>query len=98
MLSESLRAVVSQRLLPRKDGLGVVPAVEVLMATPAVANLIRESRVHQVRSTMQTGAALGMQTLDVSLQALVTAGIVDIEDARRVAEDPRALVAPIGMV
>jgi twitching motility protein PilT len=98
MLSESLRAVVSQRLLPRKDGLGVVPAVEVLMATPAVANLIRESRVHQVRSTMQTGAALGMQTLDVSLQALVMAGVVDIEDARRVAEDPRALVAPPGMV
>jgi twitching motility protein PilT len=94
MLSESLRAIVSQRLLPRKDGLGVVPAVEVLMATPAVANLIRESRVHQLRSTMQTGAALGMQTLDVSLQALVTAGVVDAEEARRVAEDPRAITAP----
>ena len=98
MLSESLRAVVSQRLLPRKDGLGVVPAVEVLMATPAVANLIRESRVHQVRSAMQTGAALGMQSLDGSLQALVTAGVVDVEEARRVAEDPRAIAAPPGMV
>lgn len=93
MLCESLRAVVSQRLLPRKDGLGVVPAVEVLMATPAVQNLIRESRVHQIRATMQTGVALGMQTLDASLQGLVSAGVVDLEEARRVAEDPKALVA-----
>ncbi len=94
MLSESLRAVVSQRLLPRKDGLGVVPAVEILMATPAVANLIRDSRVHQLRSTMQTGTAMGMQTLDASLQILVNAGTVDVEVARRVAEDPKAIVAP----
>ncbi|MBM4281258.1 MAG: type IV pilus twitching motility protein PilT [Deltaproteobacteria bacterium] len=90
MLSESLRAVVSQRLLPRKDGTGVVPAVEVLRATPAVANLIRESRTHQLRSVMQTGAALGMQTLDASLTDLVARGVVGADDARRVADDPRS--------
>jgi twitching motility protein PilT len=93
MLSESLRAVVSQRLLPRKDGLGVVPAVELLMSTPAVMNLIRESRVHQLRSAMQTGTALGMQTLDASLQRLVNNGIIDVDVARSYAEDPKAITA-----
>ena len=85
-LAESLRAIVSQRLLPRKDGNGVVPAVEVLMATPAVQNLIRDSRVHQIRSAMQTGAALGMQVLDASLADLVNRGVVDAAEARRYAE------------
>ena len=88
-LSESLRAIVSQRLLPRKDGSGVVPAVEVLMATPAVQNLIRESRVHQLRSAMQTGAASGMHVLDASLADLVARGVVDVAEARRHAEDPK---------
>lgn len=91
MLSESLRAIVSQRLLPRADGLGVVAATEVLMSTPAVANLIRENRAHQLKTTMQTGAALGMQTLDASLQDLVVRGLVTVEEARRHAEDPRAI-------
>jgi twitching motility protein PilT len=91
MLSESLRAIVSQRLLPRADGMGVVAATEVLMSTPAVANLIRENRTHQLKTTMQTGAALGMQTLDASLQDLVVRGLVTVEEARRHAEDPRAI-------
>ncbi len=93
MLSESLRAIVSQRLLPRADGTGVVAATEVLMSTPAVANLIRENRAHQIKTTMQTGAALGMQTLDASLQDLVARGLVSVEEARRHAEDPRAIGA-----
>ncbi len=94
MLAESLRAIVSQRLIPRRDNLGVAPAVEVMMTTPAVSNLIRESRVHQIRSAMQTGAALGMQTLDSSLQSLITNGVIDLEVARHYAEDPKALVGP----
>ncbi len=93
MLAESLRAIVSQRLLPRKDGRGVVPAVEILMSTPAVANLIRESRVHQIRSAMQTGADLGMQTLDAALQDLVSSNVVAEGVARLHADDPRAIVA-----
>ncbi len=91
MLSESLRAIISQRLLPRKDGHGVVPAVEVLMATPAVQNLIRDSRVHQIRSAMQTGLALGMQTLDASLLDLVARDVVDKHEARRHAEDGKSV-------
>jgi twitching motility protein PilT len=94
MLSESLRAVVSQRLLPKKDGSGVVPAVELLFNTQAVANLIREQRTHQIRSTMQTGAASGMQTLEASLTELVGKGLVDLDVARRFAEDPRSVLAP----
>ena len=94
MLSESLRAVISQRLLPRADLLGVVAATEVLMVTPGVANLIRESRTHQIKTAMQTGAALGMQTLDASLQDLVVRGFVTVEEARRHAEDPRAVGGP----
>jgi twitching motility protein PilT len=97
MLAESLRAITSQRLLPRKDGVGVVPAVEVLMSTPAVANLIRESRTHQIRSTMQTGTALGMQTLEAVLSDLVARGVIEVDVARRAAEDPRALVLPSGL-
>jgi twitching motility protein PilT len=96
MLSETLRAVVSQRLLPRKDGTGVVPAVEVLRTTPAVAHLIRESRTHQLRSVMQTSAALGMQTLEAALTDLVAKGLVDLDVARRAADDPRAVAAPAG--
>jgi twitching motility protein PilT len=94
MLSESLRAIVSQRLLPKKDGSGVVPAVELLFNTQAVAHLIREQRTHQIRSTMQTGAGLGMQTLEASLTELVAQGLVDLDVARRVAEDPKSVLAP----
>ena len=91
MLSESLRAIVSQRLMPKKDGTGVVPAVEVLYCTPAVANLIRDNRTHQIRSTMQTGSAQGMQTLDAALKDLVQRGVVAPEAALRHAEDPRSI-------
>jgi twitching motility protein PilT len=85
MLSESLRAVVSQRLVPRADGKGRVPAVEVLVVTPAVSNLIREDKTFQIGSAMQTGRAHGMVMLDDSLRALVAAGTVKKEDARRFA-------------
>ncbi|HEY1097981.1 MAG TPA: PilT/PilU family type 4a pilus ATPase, partial [Myxococcota bacterium] len=94
MLSESLRAVISQRLVPRADFSGVAPALEVLQVTPAVANLIRESRTHQIRSAMQTGAAHGMQTLDASLIELVNNGVITAEIARDYAEDPRSIVTP----
>jgi twitching motility protein PilT len=91
MLSESLRAVVSQRLLKRRDGRGVVPAVEVLYCTPAVANLIRDNRTHQIRSAMQTGTVHGMQTLDAALNDLVARRIVARADAIMQAEDPKAI-------
>jgi twitching motility protein PilT len=81
MLSESLQAVVSQSLLKRQGG-GRVAAHEVLIATSAVRNLIREDKVAQMYSAIQTGGSLGMQTLDAALSRLVKEGVVSIEDAQ----------------
>jgi twitching motility protein PilT len=89
MLSESLRAVVSQRLVRRKDGAGRVPALEVLVVNKAVSNLIRENKTFQIRSILQTGAAQGMCLLDTSLEQLVKAGTITVEEARRHCEDPK---------
>ena len=81
MLSESLQAVVSQTLLKRQGG-GRVAAHEILIATSAVRNLIREDKVAQIYSAMQTSGGLGMQTLDASLKQLVKEGLVSPEDAQ----------------
>lgn len=81
-LSESLRAVVSQRLVPRADGQGLIPAVEILVVNTAVANIIRDDKVFQLPSVMQTGKALGMVSLDESLLQLVQSGAVTKADAR----------------
>lgn len=86
-LAGVLRAVVSQTLLPRRGG-GRVVACEVLVATPGVRNLIRESKTHQIRSAIQTGRRHGMQTMDASLAELVRAGLTLPEDAARHAGDP----------
>ncbi|HEV3076758.1 MAG TPA: type IV pilus twitching motility protein PilT [Thermoanaerobaculia bacterium] len=88
MISESLRAVVSQRLVARADGSGRVPALEVLVVTKAVANLIRESKTFQIRSILQTGAGHGMIQLDASLADLVRRGVVTRDEAVLHAEDP----------
>lgn len=80
MLSESLQAVISQTLLKKMGG-GRVAAHEIMVGTPAIRNLIREDKVAQMYSVIQTGAALGMQTLDQSLQALVQRGLVGRDEA-----------------
>ena len=81
MLSESLNAVISQVLCKRKDGDGRVAAYEVMMGTPGVRNLIREGKVAQLYSAIQTGRGVGMQTLDQSLLALVQQGLIDVQEA-----------------
>jgi twitching motility protein PilT len=91
MISESLRAVISQRLLPRADARGMVPAVEILVVNRPVANLIREEKTVQIRSTMQTGAAAGMCLLDGSLAQLVKSGTVKRDEALIHAEDPKLI-------
>jgi twitching motility protein PilT len=93
MLSESLRAVISQRLLPRKDGNGRVPALETMVVTRAVANLIRENKTFQIHSILQTGASQGMALLDNSIRELVQKGVVSAEEAARHVEDARAAAA-----
>lgn len=87
-LSVALSGVVSQRLLPRTRGGpasptgGRIPAVEIMVATPAIRNVIREGNEHQILGIIQTSAEVGMQTLDASLQALVNAGVVKMADAQ----------------
>ena len=71
MLSESLRAVISQALLKTKDGTGRVAAHEIMICTPAIRNLIREAKVPQMYSAIQTGQSVGMQTLDQCLSTLL---------------------------
>ena len=82
MLSESLRAVISQTLLKTKDGSGRVAAHEIMIGTPAIRNLIRENKVAQMYSAIQTGAQIGMQTLDQNLQELVRRNVVSLAEAR----------------
>jgi twitching motility protein PilT len=81
MLAESLLAVVAQMLVKKRGG-GRVGAVEILIGTPAVRNLIREGKTHQVLSTMQVGQKVGMQTMEATLASLVTQGIVSLGEAR----------------
>ena len=82
MLSESLVAVISQTLLKTKDGQGRVAAHEIMIGTPAIRNLIRENKVAQMYSAIQTGQQYGMQTLDQNLQTLVQRGVVASPEAR----------------
>jgi twitching motility protein PilT len=91
MLSESLRAVISQTLLKRVGG-GRVAAHEIMIGTPAIRNLIRENKVAQMYSAIQTGQSHGMQTLDQNLQELVRRGVISKQDARARAQNKDAFV------
>jgi twitching motility protein PilT len=82
MLSESIRAVISQTLLKTKDGGGRVAAHEIMIGTPAIRNLIREGKIAQMYSSIQTGRQIGMQTLDQNLQELVQRNVISSAEAR----------------
>ena len=82
MLSESLVAVISQTLIKTKDGQGRIAAHEIMIGTPAIRNLIRENKVAQMYSSIQTGQSLGMQTLDQCLVDLVRRNVISAPDAR----------------
>ncbi len=92
MLSESLRAVISQTLLKTKDGAGRVAAHEIMIGTPAIRNLIRENKVAQMYSAIQTGGNLGMQTLDQCLQDLVKRNVIASGVARNAAQNKDAFL------
>jgi twitching motility protein PilT len=81
MLSTSLRGIVSQQLLRTKDGSGRVAALEILINTPAVANLIRQGKVEQLETVIQSGAADGMFTMDTSIKKLFDDGKITGEEA-----------------
>jgi twitching motility protein PilT len=96
MLSESLEAVVSQTLLPTKDGKGRVPAVEIMIANSAVRNLIREEKTYQIPSVIQAGSKEGMQTRDQSLYNLVMNNLVERTIAEELAENPKMFATGAG--
>ncbi len=92
MLSESLQAVISQTLIKTRDGQGRVAAHEIMLGTPAIRNLIREAKVAQMYSAIQTGSAFGMQTLDACLMDLVKRNRISMAAARQCAKMPENFV------
>ena len=86
--AESIEAIISQVLLKRRDGRGLVPALEIMIGTPAVRNLIRENKVAQLPSAIQTGQKFGMISLDQSLKDLVSRSIVEKEQCLYLATNP----------
>ena len=95
-LSVALQGIVTQTLLPTADGAGRCVAAEVLVPTPAVRNLIRESKSHQIYSVLQTGGAFGMQTMDASLVSLVRAGKLNRQIAESHAHSPEEVRRLLG--
>ena len=92
MLSESLEAVIAQKLLKTKDGKSRIPACEIMIANTAIRNLIREDRIYQIPSIIQSGGVEGMQSLDQDLQRLVSKGEIERKMAQGIAENPKLFV------
>jgi len=95
-LATTLMGVVTQQLIPTADGNGRVAAIEVLVTTPAIRNLIREGKVHQIYSSMQAGGRFGMQTMDMSLAQHVKAGHITQQLAFERCHDPEELTRLMG--
>ena len=95
-LSTTLQGVVTQQLIQTADGKGRVVAAEVLITTPAIRNLIREGKVHQIYSSMQAGGRFGMQTMDMSIAAHVKAGRINQQMAFERCHDPEELQRLVG--
>jgi len=93
LLSESLLAVISQTLCKTSDGAGRVAAFEIMLGTPAIRNLIREGKIAQMYSSIQTGSSLGMQTLDQSLAHLVKRNLITAQSAKALARSSESIPA-----
>ncbi len=91
MFANAVQGIVAQRLLPTRDGNGRIGVHEILVATPAVRNLIREEKSHQLHSAIQTGGAFGMQTLDHALKHYLEAGLISREEALANASDGKGI-------
>ncbi|MCJ7774179.1 MAG: type IV pilus twitching motility protein PilT [Desulfobacterales bacterium] len=94
MLSESIRAIITQRLIPSVDGARMVLALEILIGTLSMANLIRDSKTFQIPSLMQTGKSVGMRIMDESILELLKTGKIDIQEAVKNANDPKLFIDP----
>jgi twitching motility protein PilT len=95
-LAIALQGIVTQTLIPRRDGKGRVVACEILVPTPGVRNLIREGKNHQIYSAMQTGSKFGMQTMDAALVELVRKGEISREEAEKRSSNPDELKRLMG--
>ena len=95
-LSVALQGIITQQLLPTADGAGRIAACEVLLATPAIRNLIREGKTHQIYSSLQTGASIGMQTMDAALATLVRQGKITQKLAESRSSTPEELRRLLG--
>jgi twitching motility protein PilT len=91
MVSESLLGVCTQMLLAKNGG-GRAAALEILVGTPAVRNLIREGKTHQIPSAMQVGAKAGMQTMEAAVMDLINRGVVSMDEARKRMPDMMAVL------
>ena len=90
-LANALQGIITQTLLPKRDGKGRVVACEILIPTPGVRNLIREGKNHQIYSAMQTGGKFGMQTMDAALVDLMRRGLISREEAEKRSSNPEEL-------
>jgi twitching motility protein PilT len=95
-LAVSLQGIVTQQLLPTADGAGRCVCAEIMVPTPAVRNLIREGKTHQLYSVLQTGGAQGMQTMDAGLAQLVRAGTITRQQAETRSSTPEELRRLLG--
>ena len=97
MVSESLRGIISQQLVPRADGKGRVLAMEVLMNNPAVGNCIREAKTFMLPGIIQTGRKQGMKLMDESLRELCATGVISAEEALSRAEQKQLMRTMLGV-
>ncbi len=95
-LASVLEGIISQQIIPRADGNGRVAAFELLIATPAVRNLIREGKTHQLMTSLETGSKFGMNTMDSALIKLYKDGVIDNENLRKYAVDIDMINKQIG--
>jgi len=95
MLADTLTAIISQRLLPRKDKVGMIPAIEVLIATGTIRSLIEEKNVNEITERMKKGDYYGMQTFNKSLENLYKSGKITLEDAKKFATNAEDLMLNI---
>ena len=96
-LSAVLQGIISQQLLPKNDGEGRVAALEIMVSTPAIQNLIREGKSHQIESSVQTGVRYGMKTMDMSLVELYKKGMISYETALTYAVDREILIRMLSL-
>ncbi len=97
MLAESLEGIISQRLIKKREGIGRVLAVEILIPTPAIRTLIKEGRINQMYPIMQTSRS-GMKTMNQSLVELAAAGLISYEDAVNNSPIPEEIIAKMHKV